>query len=80
MSRVYGMKTVRTAPHSAVSKDVSTLTFTKLTLECKRGTRDALKRPMRALQSSRSIPIFAGEKKTKVNKFEMGCTGCVLCL
>ena len=65
VSREYGMKTLRTAPHSAVSKDVFTLTFTKLILECKRGTRDALKRPMRALQRLRSMPIFAGEKKNR---------------
>ena len=62
VSRRYGVKTVRTAPHSAVSKDASMLTCDKLTLERKRGTRDALKRPMRALQRSRSIPIFAGNK------------------
>ena len=63
VSRRYGVKTVRTAPHSAVSKDVSKLTCDKLTLKRKRGIRDALKRPMRALQRSRSIPIFAGERE-----------------
>ena len=63
VSRRYGVKTVRTAPHSAVSKDASRLTCAKLTLERKQGTRDALKRPMRALQTLRSIPIFAGERE-----------------